>query len=116
MRHFRKAIGVLMAAVCWSILAGAAHAAPAACRISHLEGVVAARDTKDAEWKDAQLGQTLPQGAQVITHKEAVCELAVGDANALRIEEDALVTVTSLDPILFDVSKGKLYALVRKLK
>lgn len=115
MRYYHKAFILSALLIALSGFASFAEAAEA-CRVSYLEGSVSVKETPDVEWADVEVGQDIPQGAQLITNEDAICELAIGDANALRIEANALATVTSLEPVLIDISKGKLYALVRKLK
>ncbi|GEM_PF-3150676 len=95
-----------------------ARAAAPVARFATVEGDVKTRSSAQGEWAPAKAGQTLAKGGQIRTASGAQCLVAIsGDqSSALRAEGGTEASLSSLEPVRFDLRTGKLLAVVKDLK
>gem|GEM_PF-2016885 len=91
--------------------------APSA-KIIFIDGTVQAKNTPQAAWTDAKIGDELATGAEVMTGVNSNCELALADdrKSAIRLKPETHAKLASLDPVKVDLQSGRVFSLVRDLK
>ena len=80
-------------------------------RIEYLEGEVS------VDGVPAEIGASIPAGARISTGADGMVDIVFGSGNALRIEEDTLLTLDLQDPAEgIDISRGTIAAVFEGLQ
>jgi len=83
-----------------------------------IQGKAQARTGPTAVWQDAVKGATLGVGAEILTGSASSCEIRMSTnrEGAVKLGADSHAVLTALNPILIDLSSGKIFSLVKNLK
>lgn len=96
------------------VIAGSAAAFAGEARVVSPQGDVRVRESVSAAPRPASDGETLPDGAWIVTGPTSSCEVDFG-GSAVRVRSGTSARVVTSEPVRVDLTSGKLLAIVRGL-